>query len=55
VVADNLERPRALQAKVTCPDGANARHLRAFPLPVAPGAPSPLKYVFFIVRENKNL
>jgi YVTN family beta-propeller protein len=52
IVADNLDRPRALQAKVQCPPDATPA-TSSFPLPVAPGSPSPLKYVFFIVRENK--
>ncbi len=49
VVAQNLDRPHALEPQLTCPPGATPR----FPLPPSAGAPSPIKHVFFIVRENK--
>jgi DNA-binding beta-propeller fold protein YncE len=49
VAAQNLDRPRAIAAPLSCRDG----QLATFPLPPKPGAPSPLEHVFLIVRENK--
>ncbi len=51
-VEDDVERPHALEAKVVCPAGAPLAEQR-FPLPVAPGAPGAIEYVFLIIRENK--
>lgn len=48
-VADNLVRPRALEAAPSCPAGRTPR----FPLPPEPGAPTPIQHVFLVVRENK--
>jgi YVTN family beta-propeller protein len=49
LVAANLDRPHALEPPLTCP----ASGTPAFPLPAKPGAPTPIKYVFLVVRENK--
>ncbi|MSP60119.1 MAG: hypothetical protein EXR72_07215 [Myxococcales bacterium] len=48
-VRDNLERPRHYQAELTCPASGEKR----FPLPADEKSPTPIKYVFLIVRENK--
>jgi hypothetical protein len=48
-VAANLDRPHALQPPITWPKNEQP----SFPLPVVAGLPSPIKYVFLIVRENK--
>jgi DNA-binding beta-propeller fold protein YncE len=48
-VADNLDRPHALETPLNCPTPENAR----FPLPMKPGDPSPIEHVFLVVRENK--
>jgi YVTN family beta-propeller protein len=50
-VAANLDRPRALQAPVTCPSGPLSG--KSFPLAVAAGAPAAITHVFMIVKENK--
>jgi DNA-binding beta-propeller fold protein YncE len=47
-VHDNLTRPRNYEVQLTC-----TADPKAFSLPAAPGAPSPIKYSFLIVRENK--
>jgi DNA-binding beta-propeller fold protein YncE len=44
----NLTRPRSYEVPLTC-----TADPKAFPLPASPGAPSPIKYSFLIVRENK--
>jgi len=48
-VADNLDRPHALETPLVCPQPENAR----FPLPLKPGNKSPIEHVFLVVRENK--
>ncbi len=45
----NLDRPRTVAPTPVCTPGEPAR----FPLPVNTGDPSPIKYAFLIVRENK--
>lgn len=50
-VLNNLVRPRDVGAKLTC--AANDPAGQRFPLAASVGAPSPIKYVFFIIRENK--
>ena len=45
----NLDRPRSYEATPTCPDPGPKK----FPLPPDEKSPSPIKHVFFIVRENK--
>jgi DNA-binding beta-propeller fold protein YncE len=47
-VHDNLGRPRTLEVALTC---TGTR--RSFPLPADKGGPTPIEYVFLIVRENK--
>lgn len=45
----NLMRPHTLETPLSCPPGVTPK----FPLPAAPGAPSPIQHVFLVVRENK--
>jgi YVTN family beta-propeller protein len=51
VVQQNLDRPRSLQAPVTCANVPVSE--QRFPLAVAPGAPAAITHVFMIVKENK--
>lgn len=48
VVHDNLTRPKRYEVPLSC-EGMP----ESFPLPPAPGAPTPIEHVFLIVRENK--
>ncbi len=48
-VAMNLDRPHSLETTPSCPAGKPAM----FPLPLTAGGPTPIKHVFFVVRENK--
>jgi YVTN family beta-propeller protein len=48
-VTANTARMRMLETATTCPDGATP----SFPLPPKMGAPTPIKYVFLVVKENK--
>lgn len=48
-VAANLERPRTLEAKLTCPASGASK----FAVPAALGQPGAIEHVFLVVRENK--
>jgi DNA-binding beta-propeller fold protein YncE len=47
-VRDNLTRPKRNEVQLAC-----SGMPETFPLPAAPGAPTPIEHVFLIVRENK--
>lgn len=49
-VAANLDRPRALEAKLDCPAGSTKPK---FPVPAALLGEGAIEHVFLIVRENK--
>jgi DNA-binding beta-propeller fold protein YncE len=46
-VHDNLMRPKLYETQLSCTGTPS------FPLPPKPGADTPIKHVFYIVRENK--